>query len=202
MSLAELAAWLETSGPWAPLAFIAAYVAGAVAFVPGSALTLVAGAVFGLKAGIPIVFAGAVLGSSAAFAIARTVARERVTRWLSRDPRAAAVNEAVASEGFRVVLLLRLSPVFPYTVLNYVFGASRVRYRDFLFGSIGMLPGTVLYTYSGAVAGDAVALAAGTARPRGTVYYVLLAAGLAATLLVTVIVTRAARRALERRSDR
>ncbi len=202
MSLAELAAWLETSGPWAPLAFIAAYVAGSIALIPGAALTLVAGAVFGLRAGIPIVFAGAVLGSSAAFALARTVARDRVTRWLSRDSRAAAVNDAVASQGFRVVLLLRMSPVFPYNVLNYALGASRVRYRDFLSGSIGMLPGTVLYTYYGAIAGDAVALAAGTAPPRGRGYYALLAAGLVATLLVTVIITRAARRALERRPDR
>mgnify|MGYP006173603495 CR=1 FL=1 len=157
MSLAELASWLESSGPWAPAAFIAAYVIGSIALVPGAALTLLGGAVFGLATGVPVAFAGAVLGSSAAFALARTVARDRVARWLSKDARAAAVAEAVASEGFRVVLLLRLSPVFPYTVLNYALGASPVRYRDFLAGSIGMLPGAVLYTYYGAVAGDAVA---------------------------------------------
>ncbi len=200
--LAELASWLQASGPWAPLAFIAAYVAGSIALIPGSALTLVAGAVFGLARGIPIVFAGAVLGSSAAFGIGRTVARARVARWLARDDRAAAVDEAVGSEGLRVVLLLRLSPVFPYAVLNYALGASRVRYRDFLLGSVGMLPGTVLYTYYGTVAGDAVALAAGTTPPRGAGYYGLLAAGLAATLLATALITRAARRALQRRPDR
>lgn len=202
MSLAELASWLESSGPWAPAAFIAAYVIGSIALVPGAALTLLGGAVFGLAAGVPVAFAGAVLGSSAAFALARTVARDRVARWLSKDARAAAVAEAVASEGFRVVLLLRLSPVFPYTVLNYALGASPVRYRDFLAGSIGMLPGAVLYTYYGAVAGDAVAVAAGAAPPRGPGYYALLAVGLGATLLATVIVTRAARKALERRRDR
>ena len=196
--VAELASWLDAAGPWAPLAFIAAYVAASIAFIPGAALTLVAGALFGLWRGIPIVFAGAVLGSSAAFALARTVAHERVTRWLARDPRAAAVNEAVASEGLRVVLLLRLSPVVPYNVLNYALGASRVRYRDFLLGSAGMLPGTVLYTYSGTVIGNVAALAAGAAPPRGLAYYVLLVAGLAGTVAVTVLIMRAARRALER----
>ena len=195
--VADLASWLDTAGPWAPLAFIAAYVVGSIVFIPGAALTLVAGALFGLWRGVPIVFAGAVLGSSAAFALARTVAHERVTRWLSGDPRAAAVNEAVASEGLRVVLLLRLSPVVPYNVLNYALGASRVRYRDFLLGSAGMLPGTVLYTYSGTVIGNVAALAAGAAPPRGVAYYVLLVTGLAGTVAVTVLIMRAARRALE-----
>ena len=196
--IAELATRLDELGPWAPLVFIAAYVLGSLTFIPGAVLTLVAGAVFGLARGIPIVFTGAVLGSSAAFAIARTFARERVTRWLSRDARAAAIGEAVADRGLIVVLLLRLSPVFPYNVLNYALGASRVRYRDFLVGSVGMLPGTVLYTYYGKVVGDVTALATGTAPPRGPAYYVLLAVGLAATLLLTVIITREAKRALER----
>jgi uncharacterized membrane protein YdjX (TVP38/TMEM64 family) len=194
--IAELATRLEQLGPWAPLAFIAAYVVGSLAFIPGAVLTLIAGAVFGLGRGIPIVFAGAVLGSSAAFGVARTLARERVTRWLSRDPRSAAIGEAVAQRGLVVVLLLRLSPVFPYTVLNYALGASRIRYRDFALGSVGMLPGTVLYTYYGKVVGDVTALATGSAPPRGPAYYVLLAAGLAATALVTVIITREAKRAL------
>jgi uncharacterized membrane protein YdjX (TVP38/TMEM64 family) len=193
-----LAALLDRAGPWAPALFIAAYVLGSLAFVPGAVLTLIAGALFGLGRGIPIVFTGAVLGSSAAFALARTLARERVTRWLSRDPRAAAINEAVADRGLLIVLLFRLSPVFPYNVLNYALGASRIRYRDFLIGSVGMLPGTVLYTYYGKVAGDVTALATGTAPPRGTGYYVLLGVGLVATLLLTIVITRAARKALAR----
>lgn len=204
MSLLEaFAARLDALGPWAgPLLFIAAYVIASVAFIPGSLLTLVAGAVFGLALGVPIVLIAAVLGSSAAFAIARTIARDRVTRWLARDPRAAAIGDAVADEGLKVVLLLRLSPVFPYNLLNYALGVSRVRYRDFLLGSIGMLPGTVLYTYYGKVVGDVTAIAAGTAPPRGAEYYAFVGTGLAATLAATVVITRAAKRGLERRPGR
>jgi uncharacterized membrane protein YdjX (TVP38/TMEM64 family) len=200
--LAELAARLEEAGPWAPALFIAAYIIGSLAFIPGAVLTLMAGAVFGLSRAVPICFTGAVLGSSAAFAVARTLARGRVERWLARDPRAAAIGAAVAGRGLLIVLLLRLSPVFPYTLVNYALGASGIRYRDFLIGSIGMLPGTVLYAYYGKVVGDVAALATGTAPPRGPAYYVVLGVGLAATLLLTVLVTRIAKRALARPHDR
>jgi uncharacterized membrane protein YdjX (TVP38/TMEM64 family) len=193
--LAELAR-LHEAGLWAPVLFIAAYIVGSLALVPGAVLTLVAGAMFGLARGIPIVFTGAVLGSSSAFFVARRLARDRVGRWLARDPRAQAVSDAVAGRGLLVVLLLRLSPVFPYNVVNYALGASRIRYRDFLIGSVGMLPGTVLYTYYGKVVGDVTAVAAGVAPPRGPGYYVLLGVGLAATLAVTIVVTRAAKKAL------
>jgi uncharacterized membrane protein YdjX (TVP38/TMEM64 family) len=200
--LAAVALQLETLGPWGPVAFIALYVLGSIAFVPGALLTLVAGAVFGLWRGALIVFTGAVLGSSAAFAIARTVGRNRVAAWLARDERMAAVGRAVAGKGFTVVLLLRLSPVFPYNLLNYALGLSGIRYRDFLMGSIGMLPGTFLYTYYGKVVGDVAALVAGASAPRGPEYYVLLGLGLAATVAVTVVITRAARAVLARPSDR
>jgi uncharacterized membrane protein YdjX (TVP38/TMEM64 family) len=200
--LAAVALQLETLGPWGPVAFIALYVVGSIAFVPGALLTLAAGAVFGLWRGALIVFTGAVLGSSAAFAIARTVGRNRVAAWLARDERMAAVGRAVAGKGFTVVLLLRLSPVFPYNLLNYALGLSGIRYRDFLMGSIGMLPGTFLYTYYGKVVGDVAALVAGASAPRGPEYYVLLGLGLAATVAVTVVITRAARAVLARPSDR
>jgi len=200
--LAAVALQLETLGPWGPVAFIALYVLGSIAFVPGALLTLAAGAVFGLWRGALIVFTGAVLGSSAAFAIARTVGRNRVAAWLARDERMAAVGRAVAGKGFTVVVLLRLSPVFPYNLLNYALGLSGIRYRDFLMGSIGMLPGTFLYTYYGKVVGDVAALVAGASAPRGPEYYVLLGLGLAATVAVTVVITRAARAVLARPSDR
>lgn len=207
MNLVEVfAAWLEAAasvGFWAAaLFFLAAYVVASVALVPGALLTLLAGAVFGLARGVPVAFAGAVLGSSAAFALARTVARERVGRWIARDPRAAAVADAVATRGLTVVLLLRLSPIVPFNVLNYALGASRVRYRDYLAGSIGMLPGTLLYAYYGKVIGDVTALAAGAAPPRGGEYYALVVVGLAATVLATVIVTRAAKTRLAQPRDR
>jgi uncharacterized membrane protein YdjX (TVP38/TMEM64 family) len=200
--VAELAALLDRAGPWAPVVFIAAYIIGSIAFVPGAVLTLIAGALFGLGRGVPIVFTGAVLGSSAAFALARTIARRPVARWLSRDQRAAAISDAVAGRGLLIVLLLRLSPVFPYNLVNYALGASQIRYRDFLLGSVGMLPGAVLYTYYGKVVGDVAALAAGTAPPRGPGYYVLVALGLVATVIVTIVITRTAKRAIAQQPRR
>jgi uncharacterized membrane protein YdjX (TVP38/TMEM64 family) len=200
--LESFAARLETLGPWAPFVFIAVYVVASVAFIPGSLLTLVAGAVFGLSRAIPLVFISAVLGSSAAFAIARVLAHDRVVRWLQRDARSAAVLDAVGGQGWRVVFLLRLSPLFPFNLLNYALGVSTVSYRDFLIGSIGMLPGTILYVYYGKVIGDVTAVAAGIRPPRGVEYYVFLACGLIATVIVTVTITRAARKRLGPRLDR
>jgi uncharacterized membrane protein YdjX (TVP38/TMEM64 family) len=196
ISLHDLATRLADWGPWAPAIFVLAYIVATVAFVPATVLTLIAGAVFGVGRGVPLVFAGAVLGSSAAFGIARGLFRDRVSRWLARDARGAALSAALRGEGFKVVFLLHLSPIFPYNVLNYACGASSIAFRDFLLASVGMLPLIVLYTYYGKVVGDVAALAAGIAPPRGPEYYVLVGVGLVATIAATVVVTRAATRAL------
>jgi uncharacterized membrane protein YdjX (TVP38/TMEM64 family) len=195
------AARLESFAGGAPLFFILVYIVCAVALVPASILTLVGGAVFGLTRGVPIAFTAAVLGSSAAFGVARWMARERVTRWLSRNERALAIADAVERSGATLVFLLRLSPVIPFNLLNYALGASGVRYRDFLIGSLGMLPGTILYTYYGVVAGDAAALVAGKAPPRDASYYAMLAVGLIATAGAVALVTRAAASRLAQRRD-
>jgi uncharacterized membrane protein YdjX (TVP38/TMEM64 family) len=167
-----------------------------VAFVPASLLTLAAGAVFGVARGTLLVAAGATLGASAAFLLARYAARDAVARRLADRPRFAALDRAVGAEGRKLVFLLRLSPVFPFGLLNYALGLTRVRFVDYLIASVGMLPGTLLYVYSGKVAGDVATLAAGAAPPRGTAHYVVLGLGLVATALVTMRVTRLARRAL------
>jgi uncharacterized membrane protein YdjX (TVP38/TMEM64 family) len=191
------AAWVRSLGPLGPVAFVLGYAIATVALVPGSLLTLAAGAIFGLGAGIAYVFVAAVLGSTAAFLVARYVARGAVERRLQRQPRFDAVDRAIARDGRRIVFLLRLSPVFPFALLNYALGLTRVRLRDYVAASVGMLPGTALYVYVGKLAGDLATLAAGDARPRGPAHYALLAVGLAATVLVTVIVTRTGRRALD-----
>jgi uncharacterized membrane protein YdjX (TVP38/TMEM64 family) len=183
-------------GRWGPVAFVAGFVLAAVAFVPGSLLTLAAGAIFGLARGVLYVFVGATLGATAAFLVARYLVRSRVERRVRADRRFAAIDDAVARDGRRIVFLLRLSPVLPFNLLNYALGVTRVRLADFVLGCAGMLPGTVLYVYYGKLAGD-VAGAVGGAAPRGAGYYAVLALGLAATILVTVLVTRLARRALK-----
>ena len=194
--LPEFTGWLERLGAWAPAGFVVGYAVATVAFVPGSLLTLAAGAIFGLVRGTAVAFVAATLGASAAFLIARYLARGAVERRLAGEPRFAALDRAIGAEGRRIVLLLRLSPVFPFNLLNYALGLTRVRFTDYLVASVGMLPGTVLYVYSGTLVGDVARLAAGVAIPHGTAYWAVGATGLLATIAVTTIIARSARRAL------
>jgi len=190
------AAWVQGLGAWGPAVFIAGYVLATVAFVPGVVLTLAAGVIFGLVRGVVYVFVAAVLGSSAAFLIGRYLARRAVERRIAANPRFAAIDRAVGAEGRKIVFLLRLSPVFPFNLLNYALGLTRVRFADYFLASAGMLPGTVLYVYSGKLLGDVTALAGGASVEKGAGYYAVLVLGLAATVAVTTVVTRTARRAL------
>jgi uncharacterized membrane protein YdjX (TVP38/TMEM64 family) len=115
---------------------------------------------------------------------------------VSRDPRFAAIDAAIEHQGLKVVLLLRLSPVFPFSVLNYALGLTGVRLRDYVLGSfLGMLPGTILYVYLGSLVTTAAALGGGGG-PSTSGQRALYWAGLGATLIVTVLMTRLARRAL------
>lgn len=188
--------WVRGLGALGPVAFVIGYIVATVAFIPGSLLTLAAGAIFGIALGTVTVFAGAVLGSAAAFLLARTVARAAIERRIEGDARFAAIDEAVARDGRKIVFLLRLSPAFPFNLMNYALGLTRVRFVDYLVASVGMLPGTLLYVYTGKLAGEVAVAAGGAAPPKGAGYYAVLGVGLLATLAVTVLVTRTARRAL------
>ena len=188
--------WVNGLGAWGPIVFIAGYAVSVVLLVPAVLLTLAGGAVFGLVRGTLYVFVAAVMGSIAAFLIARYVARDMVEKRLGANLRVAAIDRAVAAQGLRIVFLLRLSPVFPFVLLNYALGLTRVRLVDYALASFGMIPGTILYVYYGKLAGDVAALGSGQAPPRGTAYHVLTVVGLVATVGVTTLVTRIARRAV------
>ena len=188
--------WVESLGALGPIVFMLGYVAATVAFIPGSVLTLAAGAIFGLGQGVIYVMIGATTGASLAFLLARFVAREAIAQRVAGNPRFAAIDRAVGREGFKIVILLRLSPVFPFNMLNYGLGLTKVRFADYVLASVGMLPGSLLYTYSGFVAGDIVRLASDAGPERGPGYYTVVALGLAATIAVTTIITRTARRAI------
>jgi uncharacterized membrane protein YdjX (TVP38/TMEM64 family) len=190
------ATWVNNLGVWGPVVFIVGYAAATVAFVPGSLLTLAAGAIFGLSQGVLYVFIAAVLGSSAAFLVSRYLARGAVERRLGGNTRFAVIDRAVGVQGRKLVFLLRLSPAFPFNLLNYALGLTSIRFTDYVAASVGMLPGTVLYVYYGKLAGDLAALAGGAVVEKGPGYYAVLALGLAATIAVTTLVTRTARRAL------
>jgi len=181
-------------GPWGPAIFIGLYIGATVLFVPGSALTLGAGAIFGVAWGAVYVSIGSTVGATAAFLVGRYLARNLIARKIGDNARFDAIDNAVASEGWKIVLLTRLSPVFPFTLLNYAFGLTRIKLGHYVFASgIGMMPGTVMYVYLGSLAKVAT-----SGRERTTGEWVLYSVGLLATVVVTVFVTRIAKKALAR----
>jgi uncharacterized membrane protein YdjX (TVP38/TMEM64 family) len=193
--LRQALAWVGQLGPWGPIIFIGINVVATVLFIPGSVLTLGAGAVFGVVWGSAYVSVASTVGATCAFLVGRYLARDAIARKIAGNARFAAIDSAVASEGWKIVGLTRLSPVFPFTLLNYAFGLTRVSLRDYVLASwIGMMPGTVMYVYLGSLA-----KAASGERTRTTGEWVLYGVGLLATVVVTVFVTRIARRALAKR---
>jgi uncharacterized membrane protein YdjX (TVP38/TMEM64 family) len=199
--LPRFAEWVEGLGAWGPIVFALGYVVGTVALVPGSLLTLAAGAIFGIVKGTALVLVAATIGACVAFLVSRHLARGAIERRLAGNPRFAAIDRAVGREGRKIVFLLRLSPVFPFNLLNYGLGLTKVRFTDFLIASIGILPGTLLYVYYGRVLGDVASIASGVSVPKDAGYYLLLTIGLVATIVVTTLVTRTARRALHELAD-
>lgn len=193
---------VEDLGVWAPVVFILGYVIATVAFLPGSALTLAAGFIFGLGRGTLYTFIGATLGSAASFLVARYLARRAIERKIAGNPKFAAIDGAVGREGFKIVALLRLSPLFPFNLLNYALGLTKVPFLQYLAASIAMLPGTLLYVYYGAVArkatGSLAEAASGAKIEKGAESWIFLGLGLVATIVVTTYVTRLAGKALKK----
>jgi uncharacterized membrane protein YdjX (TVP38/TMEM64 family) len=192
----QLAESVRDAGELGILLFFIAYIISTVALLPGSLLTMGAGFAYGPIYGLLIASPASVTSATIAFLLGRTVFRDWVREKVAASPRARAVDRAVDREGFKLVLLLRLSPLIPFNLLNYALSLSGVSLGRYVLASaIGMLPGTFLYVYLGSLVTTAAELttAAAPARPVRLVFYV---AGLAATLLVVFVVTRAARRAL------
>jgi uncharacterized membrane protein YdjX (TVP38/TMEM64 family) len=189
-------AHIDALGAAGPPAFICLYALAVVALIPASLLTIAGGAVFGLVRGVIYALIGATLGSTAAFLLGRYVARRFVEARLAGMPRVAAIERAVSARGRRIVLLLRLSPVVPFNVLNYVLGLTTISVWDFMIASIGTIPGAIVYAYCGKVTGEALALAGQAEVPKDASYYAVLLVGLAATVAATTVVARTARRAL------
>jgi uncharacterized membrane protein YdjX (TVP38/TMEM64 family) len=188
--------WIDGLGWAGLLTFVGLYALATVAFVPGSALTLGAGAVFGVLKGTLAVLVGATLGAILAFGVGRYVARDWVQRRLEGREAFTAIDRAVAKAGFTVVLLTRLSPVFPFNLLNYAFGLTGVSLRDYALGSVGMVPGTLLYVYVGSLVGDLAYLGTAQAPVNSGLQWTVRLIGLGATLAVTLSITRMARQAL------
>jgi len=192
--------WINGLGPIAPIAFILLYVVITVAFVPASVVTLGAGVVFGVVKGSLLVFTGAMLGATAAFIVGRYLARDWVAQRLANRPKFQAIDTAIAQEGRKVIFLLRLSPLFPFNLLNYGLGLSQVSLKDYVLGTLGIVPGTMMYVYVGSLVGSLAMLGAEDTvqDPQAVVVqWIVRILGLIATIAVTVYITRIAQQALK-----
>jgi uncharacterized membrane protein YdjX (TVP38/TMEM64 family) len=183
--------------PWGAAAFVPLYALWVTLLLPGVWASMLAGALYGTAWGSVLVFVGACLGAEAAFLLGRTWLRGWARQRLSAVPKLLAIEQAVSREGLKLVLLTRLSPAFPFSLLNLAYGLSDVSLRDYSIGLIGIVPGTILFCGLGALAGDVARFGevlSGQADP-GT--WALRIVGLLATVLVVWLVGRAARRALQ-----
>ena len=196
-TIAAMLEWTQGLGYWGYLVLIVAYIAATVLFVPGTLLTLAAGFLFGVVRGSITVSVASTTGAAAAFLVGRYLARRRIEQKVAGSPEFSVIDEAVGRQGFKIVLLTRLSPIFPFNLLNYAFGLTRVRFGSYVLASwIGMIPGTVLYVYLGSTAKDLAQLFAGDIEG-GTGQQAIKIVGLIATVAIAVFVARIAGQALK-----
>ena len=189
--------WINSLGAIGGIVFIGIYIIATLAFLPAALLTLGAGVIFGVIWGSIYVFIGATLGAIAAFLVGRYLAQGWVKEKISSYKKFAIIDKAVSKEGLKIVLLVRLSPLFPFNLLNYAFGITSVSFQDYLIGSVGMIPGTIMYVYFGSLVGD-IALIGSKNQPGNIIlHWVIQIMGLIATIAVTVYVTKIAKKALK-----
>ena len=193
--LEQLLPALQT--PAGALAFIPLYAIWVTLLLPGVWASMLAGALYGTLWGSVLVFVGACFGAEAAFLLGRTLLRDWTRRRLASVPKLQAVEQAVSREGLKLVLLTRLSPAFPFSLLNLAYGLSEVSLRDYTIGLVGILPGTILFCALGALAGDVARFGAVLSGEADAGTWALRIVGVLATVAVVWLVGRAARRALD-----
>lgn len=176
--------------------FVVLYIIATIALIPGSILTLGAGVVFGVVWGSVYVLIGAVIGETCAFLLGRYLAKDWITQKIEDSQIFFALNQALNQEGLKIILLTRLSPIFPFSLLNYAFGVTGVSLRDYFLGSIGMIPMTITYVYLGSLAEDLTHVSEVSSLVHPGIQLSIKIFGFMATLAATVYITRAARQAL------
>jgi uncharacterized membrane protein YdjX (TVP38/TMEM64 family) len=192
----EFIGWVQQLGPAGVVVFIIAYALATVLFLPGWIFTVSAGLIYGIVAGTAIALTGAVIGASLSFLVARYLLRQNIEELTKKNPRFRAIDEAIGKNGWKIVGLLRLSPLIPFNLSNYFYGITGISFGAYvLVSAIGMIPGTLMYAYLGAIGQASVS--GGTAA-HSKWQYVLLAIGLVATIAVTVLVGRIAKNALKK----
>lgn len=190
------AEWLRAQGAMGMALFIVGYVVAELLLVPGSLLTLAAGFAYGPVVGMFVAVPASVLAATVSFLVARTVLREWIRVRVQQHPGLRALDTAVGRNSFVLILLLRLSPAVPFNLLNYALGLSNAKIGRYVMASlVGMLPGTWLYVYLGAVATSALELTS-VATADAPQRAVMIAVGGAATVAAFLLLARATRRAL------
>jgi uncharacterized membrane protein YdjX (TVP38/TMEM64 family) len=194
--ISEFIGWVRHLGALGVVVFISAYAIATVLFLPGFIFTVSAGLIYGVLAGTAIALTGAVIGASLAFLVARYLLRRNIEEATRKNLRFAAVDEAIGKNGWKIVGLLRLSPLIPFNLSNYFYGITSIGFGAYvLVSAIGMIPGTLLYAYLGAIGQAGVS---GGVSHRSPWQYILLGVGLIATIAVTILVSRIARNALKK----
>ena len=196
--LQTLLLWVHSLGTMGAIAFVGIYIIATVALIPGAILTLGAGFLFGLSWGSVLVLISAIAGENCAFLLGRYFARDWIIKKFDRHPTFSALDRALQQEGLKIILLTRLSPIFPFNLLNYAFGITGISLKDYFLGSIGMIPMTVTYVYFGSLAGDLVSLRAVSELANPELQWTIKIIGLIATIAATSIITRIARQALDK----
>ena len=190
-------ALVSLRSPAGALAFVPLYALWVTLLLPGVWASMLAGALYGTWWGSLIVFLGACLGAEAAFMLGRTWLRNWARRRLAGVPKLLAIEQAVSREGLKLVLLTRLSPAFPFSLLNFAYGLSDVSLRDYSIGLIGILPGTILFCGLGALAGDVARFGEVLSGEADAATWALRIGGLLATVASVWLVGKAAQSALQ-----
>jgi uncharacterized membrane protein YdjX (TVP38/TMEM64 family) len=181
------------------LLFMLVYVAATVLLFPASILTIGAGFIFGVVSGTLIVSIAATAGAALAFLTARYLARNQVETRFAGNPAFKRIDRAIGERGAGLIFLLRLSPLVPFNVSNYIYGLTSVKFWPYVLASwVGMLPGTLLYVYLGTAGRLGLGGAVGRSSAHSIWEYALFGVGLLATIVVTVLVTRIARKELSK----
>jgi uncharacterized membrane protein YdjX (TVP38/TMEM64 family) len=192
----DFVGWVQQLGPIGVIIFIFAYALATVLFLPGWIFTVSAGLIYGILEGTLVALCGAIIGAALAFLVARYLLRQNIQELTQKNPRFAAIDEAIGKNGWKIVGLLRLSPLIPFNLSNYFYGITSISFGSYvLVSAVGMIPGTLLYAYLGAI-GQA-GISGGPSQPNKW-QYVLLAVGLIATIAVTILVSRIAKNALKK----
>ena len=188
--------WVRHLGLAGAFVFIGVYALAAVLFLPGAIFTIAAGLVYGIVGGTAVALVGATLGAGLAFLAGRYLLRQRIENAFKKNKKFAAIDRAIGKQGWKIVGLLRLSPLIAFNVSNYFYGVTSIAFWPYLLASfIGIIPGTLLYAYLGAI-GQA-GLGGGGKKGHSPLEWTFLGVGLLATIGVTVYVSRLAKKALQ-----